>query len=83
MIRGIVNQSKKIHYRNLLTKNQYKFYGFNNEIPKYDPSKDYYRVLAVNKNSSETQIKKAFYQLARQYHPDSHPGFEAKFKEVN
>ena len=35
--------------------------------------RDYYEVLGGDKNASEDEIKKAFKQLARQYHPDLHP----------
>ncbi|HWJ02543.1 MAG TPA: molecular chaperone DnaJ [Verrucomicrobiae bacterium] len=48
--------------------------------------RDYYEVLGVGKEASETEIKKAFRKLARQYHPDVNPGdkgAEAKFKEIN
>jgi curved DNA-binding protein len=47
--------------------------------------KDYYKVLGVNKNSSQDDIKKAYRKLARKYHPDANPGnkqAEEKFKEV-
>ena len=48
--------------------------------------RDYYEVLGIDKNASEQDIKKAFRQQAKKYHPDLHPGdkeAEAKFKEVN
>lgn len=45
--------------------------------------KDYYKILGVDKNASEEDIKKAFRRLAHQYHPDKSGGDEAKFKEVN
>lgn len=48
--------------------------------------RDYYEVLGVDKNADESTIKKAFYKMAKQYHPDTHPGdkvAEEKFKEVN
>lgn len=48
--------------------------------------RDYYEVMGVDKNASDDDIKKAFRRLAKQYHPDLHPGdkdAEAKFKEVN
>lgn len=47
--------------------------------------RDYYEVLGVAKNASDADIKKAFRQQAKKYHPDSHPGdkeCEEKFKEA-
>lgn len=46
-------------------------------------SKDYYKVLGVEKNSSQDEIKKAFRKKAHEFHPDKAGGDEAKFKEVN
>lgn len=49
-------------------------------------ARDYYEVLGVTKGASDDEIKKAFRQQAKKYHPDLHPGdkdCEAKFKEVN
>lgn len=49
-------------------------------------ARDYYEVLGVDKGASDDDIKKAFRQQAKKYHPDLHPGdkeAEAKFKEVN
>lgn len=45
--------------------------------------KDYYKILGVNKDASEEEIKKAFRKLAHAYHPDKAGGDEAKFKEAN
>jgi len=46
-------------------------------------SKDYYKILGVEKGATENQIKAAFRKLAHQYHPDKPTGDEAKFKEIN
>ena len=48
--------------------------------------RDYYEVLGVQKNASAEEIKRAFRQQAKKYHPDLHPDdkeSEVKFKEVN
>lgn len=46
-------------------------------------SKDYYKILGVDKNASKDEIKQAFRKLAQQHHPDKKGGDEKKFKEIN
>lgn len=53
---------------------------------EYMSKRDYYEVLGVNKQANEQEIKKAYRQLAKKYHPDLNPDnkeAEHKFKEVN
>lgn len=46
-------------------------------------SKDYYKILGVEKTASDADIKVAFRKLAHQHHPDKNGGDDKKFKEVN
>lgn len=46
-------------------------------------SKDYYKILGVEKGASKEEVKKAFRKLAHKYHPDKKDGDEKKFKEIN
>ena len=43
---------------------------------------NYYKILGIDKDASEEEIKKAFRRLAHKYHPDK-GGDEKKFKEIN
>lgn len=44
---------------------------------------NYYDVLGVNKNASQDEIKKAYRELSKKYHPDKNDGDDTKFKEIN
>lgn len=47
---------------------------------------DYYKILGIDRNADEKDIKKAYRRLARKYHPDVNPGDKAaeqRFKEIN
>ncbi|QRN82202.1 molecular chaperone DnaJ [Chloroflexota bacterium] len=47
--------------------------------------RDYYEILGVSRSASNDELKSAFRNLARQYHPDvsDDPNAEEKFKEIN
>lgn len=44
--------------------------------------KNYYDILGVSKNATQEEIKKAYRNLSKKYHPDK-GGDEAKFKEIS
>lgn len=51
-----------------------------------EQKRDYYEVLGISKGASDAEIKKAYRQLAKKYHPDVNPGdeeAEKKFKEAS
>ena len=48
--------------------------------------KDYYKILGIERNASQAEIKKKFRRLARDCHPDTckdDPNAEKRFKEIN
>jgi molecular chaperone DnaJ len=45
--------------------------------------KDYYKDLGVASTATDKEITKAYRKLAKQYHPDTNPGSEDRFKEIS
>lgn len=55
-------------------------------MPTATDFKDYYGILGVDKKATQEEIKRAYRQLARKYHPDLNPQdqqAETRFKEIN
>ncbi|KAJ7949915.1 Chaperone DnaJ [Quillaja saponaria] len=58
--------------------------GSNNSTPT--TSKDYYKVLEVNYDATDENIRLSYRKLALKWHPDKHKGdsaVTAKFQEIN
>jgi Tfp pilus assembly protein PilZ len=48
---------------------------------KWHKTMGYYKLLCVKEWASEEQIKRAFHTMAREFHPDRHPGISQDLKE--
>jgi len=44
---------------------------------------DYYNILGVDRNASESDLKKAYKKLSMQHHPDRTGGDDSRFKQIN
>lgn len=47
---------------------------------KQSKQKDYYKILGISRKANTKEIKKAYRELALQWHPDKHSGEEEKVK---
>ena len=48
-------------------------------------AKDYYKILGTDRNASQSDLKKAYFKKAKEYHPDVNKTARAKekFAEIN
>ena len=44
---------------------------------------DYYKTLGVPESATDKELRRAYRKLAKESHPDSHPGSEERFKAVS
>jgi DnaJ-class molecular chaperone len=44
--------------------------------------KDYYKILEIEENFTEDNLKKKYRELSKKYHPDINPSGNDKFKEI-
>lgn len=49
-----------------------------NKLPK-----DFYSILRVGRDSTDEAIKNSYFKLAKEYHPDINPDYEAMFREIS
>ncbi len=79
MLIHLNNHFKRNHFRgSIIHRNHiFSFSTVQKEI------KNYYKILNVPQTATQEEIKKAYYDLAKKYHPDINKEEIEKFKEIN
>lgn len=49
-------------------------------VKAYNANKNYYKILNLSQSASSIEIKKAYLDMAKKYHPDTNKGKEEDFK---
>lgn len=57
--------------------------GFSHSQVTIDPDKNYYKILDISANAELSDVKRSFYDKAKQCHPDSVTGKEEEFKLIS
>lgn len=86
----LFNQMNKKFFFNLNTKAVNKKLFFNKFSCRlfteynFDMKKDYYKILGIEKTSTDKEIKSAYLKLVKKYHPDTTQGKTTElFKEIS
>lgn len=71
--------------RNLIVSLYYRYNEFRLGRSSYMFLKNYYQILELSPSATDEEIKQAYRQLAKRYHPDSNPNPSAhkRFVEIN
>lgn len=54
--------------------------GWRFSVKAYNANKNYYKILNLSQSASSIEIKKAYLDMAKKYHPDTNKGKEEDFK---